>query len=192
METSKKYRHTKPFVSYTQWAFTQDEIKRMLEACETDADHLMILLAYRYGFRRDDIAKLKVANINYVDKTLTYYEHKKNADRTIPLEDDVISELKRYTSTMDKKRVYLLPFNDGSSCWIHLQDICTLAGIPVPAGRTGRPFHSLRGSCIKYRQSIGWTLNQCAALIGDTPETVMKHYATTSTDELKALMAVNK
>lgn len=178
----------KPFVSYTLFAFSQLEIARLLAACDNPADHIMILLAYRYGFRRDDLAKVKLGNIDFVNSTLTFYDHKKNKDRTIPIEDDVLSELKRYKSTLPKKRIYLLPFNDPSTLWVHLQDRCAAAGIPVPPGRTGRPFHSLRGTCVKFRQAQGWTVSQVAALIGDEPETVLKHYATVTNEELSEKM----
>jgi integrase len=188
MVNSVYRKKKKPFVSYTIYAFNLDEIKRMLEACTNTADYLMILLSYRYGFRREDIAKVRLSNIDFVNNTLTFHEQKKDRDRTLPIEPDVVSELRRYKATVPKNQVYLLPFNDGSTCWIHLQDICTAAKIPVPPGRTGRPFHSLRGTCVKYRQSQGWSVNQCAALLGDEPETVMKHYLTTTTDELAALM----
>jgi integrase len=188
MGNSEYRKKKKPFVSYTIYAFSDAEIQRLLGACTNPADHLMILLSYRYGFRREDIAKLKVANIDFDNQTLTFHERKKNKDRSIPFEQDVLAELRRYKSTLPKGQLYLLPFNDGSTCWIHLQDICTAAGIPVPTGRTGRPFHSLRGTCVKYRQAQGWTVNQVAALIGDTPETIMKHYATATNQELSDLM----
>jgi integrase len=181
-------KRKKAFVSYTLFALSQPEITRLLAACDNPADHIMIVLAYRYGFRRDDLSKVKVANIDFVNSTLTFYDHKKDKDRTIPIEPDVLSELKRYKSTLAKKQVYLLPFNDPSTLWVHLQDLCAAAGIPVPPGRTGRPFHSLRGTCVKFRQAQGWTVSQVAALIGDTPETVLKHYATVTTHELSEKM----
>jgi integrase len=188
--TSAKYKKRKrPFVSYTIYAFSMEEIDRLLVSCVNTADHLLILLGYRYGFRREDIVKLKWANLDMDRFTLTYHEQKKNRDRTIPIEQDVMAELIRYKSSITK-RPYIFPFQDGSSAWLHLQDICHAAGIQVPQGRTGRPFHSLRGTCVKYRQSLGWNVNQCAALLGDEPETIIKHYATVNNNELSELMGI--
>ena len=166
------------------WAFSESELKRLLEACPTTADHIMILLASRYGFRREDVIGILVNNINLEQKTLTYHEKKKNKDRTIPLEPDVVSELKKHINTLPKNTKYLLPFRDGTTAWRHLQEISAVANIPVPTGRTGRPFHSLRGTCVKMRQKQGWTINEVAALIGDEPDTVSQHYATVSPSEL--------
>jgi integrase len=176
------------FNSFTLWAFNESELVRLLAACPTTADYIMILLASRYGFRREDIVCIKNNNIDLVNKTLTYHEKKKNRDRTIPIETEVVSELKRHMNTLSKDAVYLLPFHNGTTAWRHLQEICKVAGIPIPQGRTGRPFHALRGTCVKLRQKAGWSLNEVAALIGDEPATVALHYATVSPSELAAKM----
>jgi integrase len=176
------------FESYTLWAFSESELKRLLEACPTTADFIMILLSSRYGFRREDVVKIILNNIDLKNGLLTYHEQKKNRDRTIPIEADVVSELRKHINTLPQTATYLLPFNDGSTAWRHLQEICSIANIPIPTGRTGRPFHSLRGTCVKQRQKQGWSLNEVSALIGDTPQTVALHYATVSPSELKEKM----
>lgn len=178
----------KEFVSYTLFALSTSELKRLLAACESMSDYIMILLATRYGLRREDVVGLKIRNIDLENGLLTYHELKKKRDRTIPIEQDVIVDLKRYIGTIDKKREYLLPFRDGTTAWQHLQDVCAIAGIPVPTGRTGRPFHSLRGTCVKQRQAQGWSLNEVAALIGDDVSTVAQHYATVTPGELAEKM----
>jgi integrase len=172
---------------YTMYAFDDSELKRILDSCSDMADYILFRLASRYGFRREDIVKIKTNNVDTVNHTITYYEHKKNKDRTIPIEPDVAIELERYKSTFGK-REYLFPFTDGSTAWQHLQDVCLIAKVPVPAGRTGRPFHALRGTCVKMRQGQGWTLNEVAALIGDEPETVALYYAKVSPSELSNKM----
>ena len=177
-----------PFISYTIYAFSKSERTRLLAACSTMADYLLILMGIRYGFRREDIVKIKVPNIDLDNAMLIYYDEKKNKDRTIPLEQDVVVELRKYINTLKDKNGYLFPWQDGTTAWRHLQDICAVAKIPVPTGRTGRPFHSLRGTCVKMRQEQGWTLNEVAALIGDDVETVAKHYATVTPGELAEKM----
>lgn len=176
------------FESYTMWAFSKSELERLLLACPTTADHIMILLASRYGFRREDVVNLLVNNIDLKNRTITYHEQKKHKDRTIPIEADVVSELQKHINTLPKGAKFLLPFQNGTTAWRHLQEICAVAGIPVPVGRTGRPFHSLRGTCVKMRQADGWTMGEVAALIGDDINTVALHYATVSPGELATKM----
>ena len=176
----------KSFTSYTIYALSDVQVKNLFDACERLSDYIMILLSIRYGFRREDIVGIKIDNVNLQEKSLTYYEHKKNKDRTIPLESDVVTELKRYIGTIDNKKHkgFLFPFKDGTTAWRKFQELCRIAHIPIPEGRTGRPFHSLRGTCVKQRQAQGWTMNEVATLIGDKPNTVAQHYATVTLSEL--------
>ena len=176
------------FTSYTMYAFSEGELKRLLAACDDMGDYIMILIASRYGLRREDVVNIKVNDINFASGLLSFYERKKRRIHTVPLEADVAQELKRYIGTFKKGREYLLPFQDGSTAWRHLQELCIVAGIPTPTGREGRPFHSLRGTCVKQRQAAGWTIHECAALIGDEADTVSKHYATVTTTELMQKM----
>jgi len=181
-------RRRKPFISYTMYAFSKQELEALLASCERMSDYIMILIASRYGIRREDIVGIKISNVNLQDHTLTYYEHKKKRDRFVTLEQDVEVDLKRYLNSVKKGQTLLLPFGHGTTAWHHLQEICRIAKIPVPAGRTGRPFHSLRGTCVKMRQAQGWNLNEVAALIGDDVDTVAKHYATVTPAELATKM----
>jgi hypothetical protein len=43
---------------------------------------------------------------------------------------------------------------------------------------------------VKIRQKQGWSPNECAALLGDEPGTVLKHYLTTTPTELAEKMKV--
>jgi integrase len=180
-------RAKKEFDSYTRYAFSESELKRLLSACSDQNDRVMILIGSRYGIRREDIAKLESNNVDIQNSTVTYYEQKKRGIRTIPIEADVMQEI-RILLNSSPKRKYLFAWSNGVTCWRHLQELCTIAGLPVPPGREGRPFHSLRGTCVKMRQAQGWSVNQVAALIGDKVSTVMQHYATTTPSELADLM----
>ena len=179
----------KGFRSYTIYALSESEIKRLLAACGVMAEYIMFILAIRYGFRREDVVKIKVANVNLYDSTITFHELKKKRDRTIPIEPDVVVELRRYLGTLSKGTVYLFPFQDGSTAWRKLQEVCEVAKISIPEGRTGRPFHSLRGTCVKMRQAQGWNISEVAALIGDTTAVVQEHYTTVTPMELARKMA---
>ena len=177
------------FDSYTKYALSKVELQKVLGACDNLSDYILFLLASRYGFRREDVVNIKVANVDLIHPSITYHEHKKGKDRTIPIEPDVVQELKRYKNTIGN-REYLFPFRDGSTAWDHFQRVCLSAGVPVPPGRTGRPFHSLRGTCVKMRQAQGWSLNEVAALIGDEPETVARHYLCVTPAELATKMGI--
>jgi len=182
----------KKFVSYTMYALSPDEVRRLLDACKTTEDYLLILLAVRYGFRREDIVQIRIRDINTGESpSITFYESKKDRRRKIPIEPPVALMLARYINSLNNKRLkkgYLFPFHSGVAAWNRLQKVCADANIDVPEGRTGRPFHALRGTCVKLRQAQGWSVNETAALIGDTPLTVMAHYGTLSDADLTTKM----
>lgn len=90
-------------------------------------DYIMILLAFSMD-SEVMICKIKKNNVDLVNGTLTYHEKKKAKDRTIPIEPDVITELKRYINTLSPTQQFLLPFQDGTTAWRHLQDLCKLLG----------------------------------------------------------------
>jgi integrase len=180
------------FYSYTNYALSLEEVERLLNVAYTAEDRLLVLLATRYGFRREDIVKIRIRDINTGESpSITFYEAKKDRHRTIPIEPDVAKELARYLNTFSKIRVkkgFLFPFQSGMAAYNRLQNLCVVARIPAPTGRTGRPFHALRGTCVKLRQAQGWSVNEVAALIGDTPQTVMLHYGTVTAAELATKM----
>jgi len=180
---------SQPFQSYTLKALGPTDYKRLLRACNTIEDELMIRLAVSLGLRRKDLSRIKINNIDFDHRRLTYYEHKKRRDRTVPLSPALLQLLRKFINTIDKKEREGYLFSWGKSehgdltAWRRLQKLCDLSGIDR------RPFHSLRGTCVKFKQKEGWSPAQVAALIGDEIETVQKHYETPSAADLAELMS---
>jgi integrase/recombinase XerD len=178
----------KPFVSYTLKALGPTDYKKLLRAVSTLEDEVLIRLAVSNGLRRKDIAKIKIANIDLEHNRLTYHEHKKNRDRTVPISPALVQLIKKYLFTIDQKsnKGYLFSFGKSTygdrTAYNRFARLCELAGIDR------RPFHALRGTCVKFKQREGWTPAQVAVLIGDEIETVQKHYETPSTADLAELM----
>ena len=48
----------RPFISYTIFALSDEQIKKLYSVCERMSDYIMILLAIRYGFRREDMVDI--------------------------------------------------------------------------------------------------------------------------------------
>lgn len=167
-------------------ALTPLEYEKLISVCNTLEEEVLIKLAVGLGFRRKDIAKIKIKNIDLNEGKITYYEHKKDRDRTIPLGAQLNQLLKKYIHTLPRDQVYL--FKWGSSDWgdrtahRRLTALCDRAGIPR------RPFHALRGTCIKFKQKEGWPVEATAKLVGDTIRVVQEHYSVPSDAELSELM----
>ena len=187
------------FKSYTLFALSYNEYLRSLLQCKTNEEACLIVIACEYGLRRDDIVALELANIDFKNKRISFSEHKKGGRiLTRPLSDAVISDLQKHINTLPNRTKYLFPspyknsktgHKSGSWAWRTLQDLCSRADIPAPNGRKNRPFHSLRGTCYKLRRNRDkWTAEQCAAWLGDTITTAMKHYGAVSDAELDDLV----
>jgi hypothetical protein len=64
------------------------------------------------------------------------------------------------------------------------QEILKDAGIAPPIGKTSRPFHALRGTCVKAWKRRGMDISLIAEILGDEIETVQLHYGKATTNEV--------
>ena len=158
-------------------ALTKSEWEKLKAVINSFEDELLIKMAVTTGIRREDIVNIKIDNISPTDATLTFHESKKNRDRTIPLNPEVIQLIKKYLKTIPK-REKLFDFT-GRTAWNKLNKLCGLAGIPP------RPFHALRATCVKFCQAAGWAPSQVSKLTGDSLRVIEEHYACPSDTEMK-------
>ncbi|MCJ7697790.1 MAG: site-specific integrase [Thermoplasmata archaeon] len=181
----------KPFVSYTKFALTEIDYKKLVQACNKKEDQILIQLAVELGLRRLDISKILISNIKISENReqasrITYHEHKKNRDRTIALPDALAQEIGMYLQTLPPDQKYLFRWGKSKfgdfTAYRRFNDLCVRAGIQE------RPFHALRGSAYKFKKAQGWSVEQAAALLGDSIDVAMKHYGTPSDAEIDELM----
>jgi integrase len=161
-------------------AFTRREVDLLLQEVDRIEDEVLIRLAVTTGMRRLDVASIEIKNIDLKEGNVTFHEHMKKRWRTLTLSLDVLKAMKMYLNSLsakDRKRKYLFPFMDRAA-YNHLRVLCDRAGIPR------RPFHALRGTCVKLCQEAGWSVVETAKLVGDTVAVVQLHYTTPSDAEL--------
>ena len=82
-----KKKKKKVFESYTKHALSDIDYKKLLRACNKKEDQLLLQIAVELGLRRLDISKILITNIDRANKKITFHEHKKNKDRTLPMPD---------------------------------------------------------------------------------------------------------
>lgn len=179
-------------------AFTKKEYEKLLAVCNTLEEEVLLKMAVALGIRRDDIARVLISNINFNENKLTFLESKKSGrdkvtkeiDRPryhmVPIGPDLSQLLRKYVSTLPKKQEFLFTWGESKwgdrTAWRRLQILCERAGIPK------RPFHALRATCIKFKQSEGWPVEATAKLVDDTIRVVQEHYSTPSDAEMAELM----
>jgi integrase len=88
-------------------SLTQKEYQKLLAVCNTLEEEVLLKLSVGLGLRRRDVASVKIANIDLTEGKVTYYEHKKDRDRTVPLGPDLTQLLRKYVSTLSKNQAFL-------------------------------------------------------------------------------------
>lgn len=164
-------------------ALTRAEYEKLLAVAETQEQKLLLMIGAGCGLRRFDISRIIVRNINFDEHTMTYLEKKKHdAPHTVPLPTKLEQELKIYIND-HKKGVNdrLFSVKDRQLCnWYY--------NLLEKSGIEKRGIHSLRGTCVKFCQAAGWSVEATAKLINDRVSTVQAHYSVPSQSELKELM----
>ena len=166
-------------------ALTRAEYEKILSVCDTFEDELFIRLAVATGLRREDFVNIRIKDIDLSNRLLLFNERKKKRIRSIPLSKDLCSLIEKYVKIIPKEQERLFPFSSRTA-YNRLQELCKKAGVAP------RPFHALRATCMKFCQHAGWTLEQTAALVGDTIEVVQEHYLTPSFDEMREVVEEKK
>lgn len=160
-----------------QKSLSKKEYEKLVSVIDNLEDELLIKMAITTGLRREDLCSIKISNLNLDDGTLTFHETKKNLDRRIYINQDIVMLIKKFLKTQDKRDT-LFSFT-GRTAYRHLNHWCVIAGIPE------RPFHALRATCVKFCQLAGWTPSEVSDLTGDTLRVIQEHYATPSDGEMR-------
>lgn len=158
-------------------SLSKKEYEKLISVVDNIEDELLIKMAVTTGLRREDLCGVKINNINLVDGILNFHEMKKNLDRSIYLNPEIVQLIKKFLKTQSK-REKLFSFT-GRTAYRHLNHWCVIAEIPE------RPFHSLRATCIKFSQDAGWTTSMTSKLTGDSIRVIEEHYMTPSDGEMR-------
>ena len=168
-----------------QFALTPKEYERVLDACTSLEDEVLIKFTVATGLRREDVVNVELQNIT-IDSTtgsptgkVRYFEKKKgNRIREVPIGGKLAQLIIKYQKTLPKAQTTLFRFS-GRTAHRYLQRLCDTAQIPR------RPFHALRATCIKRCQAAGWTPEEVCELTGDTLRVIQEHYATPSEGQMR-------
>jgi integrase/recombinase XerD len=128
--------------------YTDDDVRKMLPACKTSKERVLILFTRGTGFRKGEIIHAEKLDINFAEKTIRTrskpelkFRTKDYEERTNPVNDALIEALKHYLPTLGGS--LLFPRKDGKPD-IHIDRIvkrvAKRAGVKVPK----KPMHSFR------------------------------------------------
>ena len=154
-------------------ALTRDECERLLAACSTLEDRVMILLQITLGLRRADLAMIPITGIDLGIPQITLLD-KRNGDgvRTVPIGDRLKQEIVLLINTIDTKKQKTLFSVGDRQMYNRFNSVAKVAGI-----RPGQniPIHALRATACRFMVEAGWRIEEIAEVLGVRVETVQKH-----------------
>jgi integrase len=173
---------TKPTYFTGEKALTRDEYTKLLSVTENQEQKVLLMLGAGLGLRRFDMSRIIVRNIDFKNHTLIYLEKKKrDAPHTVHIPPKLEHELEIYINERKlglNDRLFSVRDRQLCNWYYYLLD---------KAGIEKRGIHSLRGTCVKFCQAAGWSIEQTAKLINDKVSTVQEHYSTPSQSEMKEI-----
>lgn len=169
-----------------QKLWTCGEIRKLLESIRrTDSvgkrDYAIILLVAKYGIRQGDILNLKLTDINWSAKTITFRQHKTTVSITLPILDDIGWALADWLSNARPKQASTsCVFTRLSAPYCELKDIGALldrhmakAGIMKDKDANSGP-HSLRHALASNMLAEEVSLPVISSVLGHlSPSTTM-------------------
>ena len=128
--------------------YTEEDVRKMLEACETLSERALVMLASGTGFRKGEIAHAECTDINFTEKTIQTrskpkweFTTKDHEQRIIPVSDSLLEMLKQHCVTLDGPLLFPTR-NEMPDDHLNriLMRIAKRAGIKVPV----KPCHAFR------------------------------------------------
>lgn len=168
-------------------ALTKKQVETLLANVTRLDDLVLLKLTIECGLRREDAVSILTKNISYIDKTLTFYEHKKKRFWTIPLSDNLLNTIKMWIDINRSHWLFPSRFKNSKSHLNSRSAYNILRKYTRQAKLPDIPFHALRSTCIKLHLKAGWSYEQISRLTGDKISTIQKHYSVPSIEEMKEL-----
>ena len=173
----------------SEYSLTVTEVDRLLTTVTDTRDLALLTLAISTGMRREDIVAIELTGYDAAKGLITYYEKKKRKTRTTGIGPRAQQAINLYLSSRGRESRWLFPAMiaksrghlSGRTAWNILQFWLDKSGL------VRRPFHSLRGTCYKLAKARGWSVEQAAALIGDTIRVAMEFYGVATAGEINEL-----
>jgi len=172
---------------------SEDDVEDLIQAPDTTTkiglrSRCVLELLYATGLRVSELASLKVANINRVQKTLRVIG-KGNKEREIPYGDQAEYWLNQWFMKLEKTSIFLFPSKGGhlsrQTLWRCVYDCATLIGLqPVPSP------HVLRHAFATHMLNHGADLRAVQTLLGHENITTTEIY--THVSRLQMYEEVNK
>lgn len=180
--------------------FTADELRRIFQEIDRSTDkgrrdYAVFLLSLRTGLRASDITKLKLTDINWIEKTIMVVQKKTKTALELPLPVDVGNAIADYIlhSRYKTDNPYIFLRHRGAPCADpiepasfngYLRRYMKAAGIER-AGWDGKSFHAFRRTAGTNMVVSGTPVSTVAQVLGHNSMESSKRYISLDTERLR-------
>ena len=180
-------------------AFSYNDLQLILNSPDTShangkRDYAILLLASVTGMRAIDIANLKLDDINWSDRTITFIQHKTGYEQALPLDKSAVSAIVDYLLNGRPKSKSLFVFLTAMPPYHKLSDKSSIAnvlnkhmyssGIDKSAN-DGKSFHAFRRSMGAWLLSSNINPEMISQILGHHSRDVLKNYLPIEVTALK-------
>lgn len=142
-------------------------------------DLALFKLALNTGIRREDIVRIEAGLVDLDNRTIKFWQEKKNNWHTVPIAQNILPDITRYINSLPKGQKKLFDIT-GKTAYNRLQHYIKKAGIPKKLA-----FHDLRRTFVKNAKKKGLSVKAVAQITDDKYQTIETIYATLDMEELK-------
>jgi site-specific recombinase XerD len=178
--------------------YDRDETEMFLQGFNTETtvglrNRAVTLLALRLGMRSGDIANLKLSDVDYQTKTVSFIQQKTNVPQRLELLPEVEGAICEYLEKGRRDsglpnlfvsiRPPVRPLTGsaiGSLTREHFQRV------GIESGERGRGAHSWRSTLASELVSEGFPYDVIRRILGHENPTVIKHYVKFDTEKLRS------
>lgn len=180
--------------------FTDEELKRIFAQIDRSCDkgkrdYAIFLTALRTGLRASDISKLKLTDINWIERTISVTQKKTKTALCLPLPVDVGNAIAEYILHSRYKTenpyIFLRLENtasitplDPTSFNGYLRKYMATAGI-ARTGWDGKSFHAFRRTAGTRMITSGVPISTVSQILGHTDIESSKHYISLNTEKMR-------
>lgn len=160
---------------------SKEEVKKIIDACDTEKSKLMISLLYSAGLRVSELVNLKVGDVNFSENTGWVRKGKGSKDRVFTLSQGLAQNLKEYLNG----REYQYIFSKSKPLTTrNIQKI--IKGLRERTGIDKKITpHTLRHSFATHLLEQGTDIRMIQALLGHASLNTTQVYTHVSTDQIK-------
>jgi integrase/recombinase XerD len=164
---------------------TKEEVKRLIENCDTKKSRLMISLLYACGIRVSELTKLKVNDFSFNEKTGYIKQGKGRKDRIFNIPNFLLEELKARAEIQKKdNQEYLFSGPKGRLSSRNIQKIVVLAARKAGINKKVHP-HTLRHSFATHLLENKVDIRLIQELLGHSDLSTTQLYTHISAEQLK-------